>query len=114
MIELRTRILLGLLVLLAAAPDARPQTVQTGPPTRQAAVHKTGKFGKNGSSSATAAMPALCFQPGIGWQSIHPEPPGVPATPGTNGSIGLEVSGSTSVANAPSSYARWSNAKQVY
>ncbi len=114
MIELRTRIFLGLLVLLAAAPEASPQTAQSGPPTRQAALRKTGKFGKNGSSSATAAMPALCFQPGIGWQRIHPEPPGVTATPGTNGSIGLEVSGSTSVANAPSSYARPSSAKQVY
>jgi hypothetical protein len=114
MIELRIRIFLGLLVLLSAAPDASPQTAQSGPPTRQAALRKMDKFGKNGSSSATAAMPALCFQPGIGWQSMHPEPPGLPATPGTNGSIGLKVGGSTGVADSPASYARPSSAKQVY
>jgi hypothetical protein len=112
MIELRTRILLGLLTLLAAAPEASPQIAQSGLPTRQAALRKTGKFGKNGSSPATGAMPGLCFQPGVGWQSILPEPPGVPATPGTNGSIGLEVSRST--VNAQSIDARSSSAKQVY
>jgi hypothetical protein len=114
MIAPGTRILLGLLVLLAAAPEASPQTAQSGPPTRQAALRKTGKFRKNGSSSAPGAMPALCFQPGIGWQSIHPEPPGVPTTPGTSGSLGLEVSRSTSVANGQSIYARSSSARQVY
>jgi hypothetical protein len=87
---------------------------QSGLPTRQAALRKTGKFGKNGSSPATGAMPGLCFQPGVGWQTILPEPPGVPATPGTHGSIGLEVSGSTSVANAQSIYARSFSLKQVY
>jgi len=114
MIELRTRILLGLLTLLAAAPEASPQIAQSGLPTRQAALRRTGKFGKNGSSPATGPMPGLCFQPGVGWQSILPGPPGVPATPGTNGSIGLEVSRSTSVANAQSIDARSSSAKQVY
>jgi hypothetical protein len=114
MIELRTRILLGLLTLLAAAPEASPQIAQSGLTTRQAALRKTGKFGKNGSSPATGAMPGLCFQPGVGWQSILPEPPGVPAKPGTNSSIGPEVSRSTSVVNAQSMYARSSSAKQVY
>jgi hypothetical protein len=114
MIELRTRILLGLLTLLAAAPEASPQKPQSGLPTRQAALRKTGKFGKNGSSPATGAMPGLCFQPGVGWQSILPEPPGVPPTPGTHGSIGREVSRSTSVVNAQSIDARSSSAKQVY
>jgi hypothetical protein len=118
MIERRTRILVGLLVLLAAAPEASPQTAQSGPPTRQVAVRKTGKLGNNGSSLATGTtpgpLPGLCFQPGVGWQSILPEPPGVPAKPGTNGSIGLEVSRSTSVANAQSIYARSSSAKQAY
>jgi hypothetical protein len=114
MIELRTRIFLGLLVLLAAAPEASPQTTQNGPPTRLAALRKTGKLTKSGSSSATGAMPALCFQPGIGWQNIHPEPPGVPAAQGTNGAIGLELSRSPSVANAPSIDARSSSAKHVY
>ena len=118
MIELRTRILVGLLVLLAAIPEASPQTAQSGPPTRQVVVSKTGKLGNNGSSPATGAtpgaMPGLCFQPGVGWQTILPEPPGVPVTPGSNGSIGLEVSRSTSVVNAQSIDARSSSAKQVY
>jgi hypothetical protein len=114
MIELRTRFLLGLLTLLAAALEASPQIAQSGLPTRQAALRKTGNFGKNGSSPATGAMPGLCFQPGVGWQSILPEPPGVPAKPGTHGSIGLQVSRSTSGVNAQSIDARSSSAKQVY
>jgi hypothetical protein len=118
MSELRTRIVVGLLVLLAAAPEASPQTAQSGPPTRQVALRKAGKLGNYGSSPATdappGAMSGLCFQPGVGWQSILPEPPGVPAAPGTHGSIGLEVSRSTSVANAQSIYARSSSAKQAY
>jgi hypothetical protein len=118
MIELRTKLLAGLLMCLAAIPEASPQTAQSGPPTRQVVVRKTGKSGNNRSSPATGAtpgaLPGLCFQPGVGWQSILPEPPGVPATPGTNGSIGLEVSRSTSVANAQSIYARSSSAKQAY
>ena len=117
MIERRTRILLGLLVLLAAIPEASPQTAQSRPPTRQVAVRKTGKSENNGRPATGAtpgAMPGLCFQPGVGWQTILPETPGVPATPGTNGSIGLEVSRSTSVANAQSIYDRSSRAKQAY
>jgi len=118
MIERRTRILVGLLVLLVAIPEASPQTAQSGPPTRQVVVRKTGKLRNNGSSLATGTTPGplsgLCFQPGVGWQSILPEPPGVPATPGTNGSIGLEVSRSTSVANAQSIYAQSSRPKQAY
>src|SRR5258708_106023 len=118
MIEPGTRILVGLLVLLAAAPGASPQTAQSGPPTSRVALRKAGKLGNNGSSSATGeppgTMPGLCFQPGVGWQSILPERTGLPATPGTNGSIGLEVSRSTTVANAQSIYARSSSAKQAY
>ena len=117
MIEWRTRILCGLLVLLAAAPAAIPQTAQSRAPTRQVAVRKRGKSGNNGSSSATGAtpgaLPGLCFQPGVGWQRILPEPPGAPATPGTHGSMGQEVSRSTSAAHAPSISARSSNAQQA-
>jgi len=117
MIELRTRILCGLLVLLAAAPAAIPQTAQSRAPTRQVAVRKIGKSGNNGSSSATGptpgALPGLCFQPGVGWQSILPEAPGVPATRDTNTSIGLAERGLASGANPESVYARFSNAKQV-
>src|SRR5712671_4205690 len=115
MIELRTRLLLGLLVLLAAAPEASPQTAQSGPPTRQVALRKTGKLGNNGSSPAIgatpAAMPGLCFQPGVGWQSILPEAPGVPAARDTNTFIVLAERGSASGANPESVYARFSNAK---
>ena len=115
MIELRTQIFGGLLVLLAAAPEASPQTAQSGAPTRQVALRKTGKSGTNGSSPATGAtpatMPGLCFEPGVGWQRILPEPSGPPATPGTNGSIGLDVSRSTSAVHAQSIYARSSNAQ---
>jgi hypothetical protein len=117
MIELRTRILCGLSVLLAAAPAAIPQTAQSRALTRQVAVRKTGKSGNNGSSSATGAtsgaLPGLCFQPGVGWQRILPEPPGVPATRDTNTSIVLAERGSASGANPESVYARFSNAKQV-
>jgi hypothetical protein len=117
MIERRTRILVDLLVLLAAAPEASPQTAQSGPPTRQVAVRKTGKLGNNGSSLAKGTTPGpspgLCFQPGVGWQSILPEPPGVPATRDTNTSMGLAERGSASGANPQSAYARFSNAKQA-
>jgi hypothetical protein len=89
MIEHRTRILGGLLVLLATGSEAIPQTTPTGPPTRQVALRKTGKWGTNKSLPATGvtadALPRLCFQPGVGWQSILPQPSGVPATPGTHG-----------------------------
>jgi hypothetical protein len=102
MIEHRTRILVCLLVLLAAVPGAIPQTAQSGPPTRQAALRKTGKSGTNGSSPATGAnpgaLPGLCFQPGVGWQRILLPPPSVPATPGTHG-------------NAPSVDVRLSSAR---
>ena len=117
MIELTTRTFVGLLMFLAAAPEASPQTAQSGPPTRQVALRKTGKLGNNGSSPAIgatpAAMPGLCFQPGVGWQSILPEAPGVPATRDTNTSIVLAERGSASGANPESVYARFSNAKQV-
>jgi hypothetical protein len=106
MIERRTRILGGLLVLLAAAPEALPQTAQGGPPTRQVVLRKTGNSGTSGRSPATGttpvAMPGLCFQPGVGWQRILPEPTGVTATPATSGSVGLGVSRPTSAVHASS------------
>ena len=118
MIELRTQLLIGLLLLLAAALEASPQTTQSGPPTRQVDLRKTGKSGNSRSSAPTGAtpeaLPGLCFQSGVGWQSILPEPRGVRATPGTNGSMGLEASGSTSVAHAQSIDARSSSANQAH
>lgn len=113
MIELRTRILLGLLMLLATAPEASPQTAQSGPPTRQVTVRKTGKSGNNGSSPAAGALPGLCFQPGVGWQRMLIKQPSGPATRDTNTSMGLEERGSASGANPSSVYARFSNTKQA-
>jgi hypothetical protein len=117
MIERKTRILGCLLVLLAAAPEAFPQTAPGGPPTRRVVLRKMGKSGTNGSSPATggtpAAMPGLCFEAGVGWQRILPEQPGVTATPATTDSAGLEVSRPTSAGHAQSIYARSSSAQQA-
>ncbi len=97
MTERRTRMLVGgLLMLLAAVPEAIPQTAQNRAPTKQVDHRKTGKSENNGSSSvigtALGAKTELCFQPGVGWQRILPEP----ATQGAHGSIGPEVTRSTS------------------
>ena len=86
MIERRTRMLVGgLLMLLAAVPEAIPQTAQSRAPTRQVDHRKTGKSENNGSSSVIGttlgAKTGLCFQPGVGWQRILPEP----ATQGAHG-----------------------------
>jgi hypothetical protein len=74
MIEFRTRLSISLLVLLAAAPKASPQTASSGPTAYQEIVRKTGKPGNSRSSPAhnsiAKASPGLCFQPGVGWQHI--------------------------------------------
>jgi hypothetical protein len=105
------------MVLLAVAPRAMPQTAQSGSPTRQVVLRKTGKSGNNRSSPVTStkpgSMPGLCFQPGIGWQRVLPEPPGVTTTPGTNGSMGPAASRSTRAADAQSVYARSSSAQRA-
>jgi hypothetical protein len=107
----------SMLVLLATTMEARPQTEQSGPPASQLLVRQTRKSVKSRGSLATGtipgALPRLCFQPGVGWQNIPPEPPAVPARAATNGSMGLEVSSSTSVADPKSVYARFSTAKQA-
>jgi hypothetical protein len=117
MIKLRTRIFGGLLMLLIAAPEAIPQTAQSGSPNSQVALRKTGKSGNNGSSPVTDAkpgvMPGLCFQPGVGWQRILPELPGATAMPGTNGSIGLAASRSTRAVHAQSTYVRSPSARRA-
>ena len=118
MIERSTRLFVGLLVLLAAAPQASPQTAESGSSTGQVAARKSGKSGNSRSSPASGAspgaLPGLCFQPGVGWQSIPIEQPGEAATRETNASMGIEVSGSASGANPQSAYPRLSGAKQAH
>ena len=118
MSKLRTQLLVSLLLLLAANTEASPQTAQSGPPAGQVVSRQTRKAGNSRSSLATGAtpgtVPGLCFQPGVGWQRIPPEPSGVPAKLGTHASPGLEASGSTSVANPQSIDARSSSAKQAH
>ena len=58
MIELGTRLFVSLLVLLAAAPEASPQTASSSPPASQAVVRKTGKTGNSRSSPARNSMAA--------------------------------------------------------
>jgi hypothetical protein len=86
----------GLLVLLVAGP-ATSQTLQSSMSASQGAARKAGRVGSNGSSSPTA--PQFCFQPGVGWQKILPEPP-VPNSTGTGGSMGQVDSRSVSGAGA--------------
>jgi hypothetical protein len=72
MIEFKRRLFISLLVLLAAAPKASPQTASSGPRAHQEVVRKTGQPGNSRSSSArnstAKTSPGLCFQPGVGWQ----------------------------------------------
>jgi hypothetical protein len=118
MIAWRTRTLAGLLVLLVGAPEAIPQTPQSGPSTRQMVARKMGKSGNEGTLPATGAtseaMPSLCFQPGVGWQRTLPEPSRLRTTPGINGSTALEVSRPISGAHAHSIDGRPSSAEQEY
>jgi hypothetical protein len=118
MIERNTRLFVSLLVLLAAAAPASPQAAPSGSSTSRVATGKNGKSGNSRSSLATGATPGpssrLCFQPGVGWQSILPGQPSEAATRDTNASMGLEVSGSASGANPQSAYPRLSGAKQVH
>ena len=106
MIELRTRLLAGLFLLLAAASEARLQTAQSGLPTGQVAVRQVAKSGNNGSSrriGATAgALPGLCFQPGVGWQRVLTKQP--------DGSVMRDTAGG---ANPPLVYSRLSKRKQA-
>jgi hypothetical protein len=117
MIELRIRLLAGLFMLLAPAPEAHPQTAQSGLPTGQVAVRKMGKSENNGSlrpTGATAgALPGLCFQPGVGWQRVLAKQPDASVTRDTNTSMGPKEHGSAGGANPPLAYPRLSNVKQA-
>jgi hypothetical protein len=110
MIELRTQLLLSLLVFLAAALEARSQTAPGSPLSNQALVHKTGKPGNSKTlpvrNPTTVASPGLCFQPGVGWQ---PNATGQPS-----GSATQPASASAGGANPPSVDASLLNAKQPH
>jgi hypothetical protein len=107
MIELRTRCLASLLAVLAAAPQASPQT-EPGPPSH-ALARKTGKAG---NSAVSAASPGLCFQPGVGWRRNVTGQPSESAARERHTSLGREMSGSASGANPQSVNARPSNTKR--
>lgn len=108
MSKFSTRLLVGMLVLLAGAPEASPQTEQSGSLPTQLVVRQTHKAARSRSSLTTgttpAAAPGLCFQPGVGWQSIIPETAGAPAR--------LEGVSPTGAAHARSSDAKPANAAQ--
>jgi hypothetical protein len=109
MMELGTRLFVSLLVFLAAAPEASPQTVLSGPPSSQAAVRKTGKAGNGRASPARNSIaetsPVLRFQPGVGWQRI---PTGQP-----NGSSTRDARGPAGAVNPASVDAKSMSAKQA-
>jgi hypothetical protein len=108
MIELRTRCLASVLAVLAAAPQASPQTVP-GPPGH-AFARKTGKAG---NSAGAAASPGLCFQPGVGWQRNVTGQRSESAARERHTSLGRELSGSASGANPQSVDARPSSTKRA-
>src|ERR1700722_7057427 len=110
MIELRRRLFITLLVLLAAALEASPEAGSSSPP---GVVGKIGKTGSGRSSPVLNVMaessPVLCFQPGVGWQRF---PIGL-----ANGSSAGDASGPAAAANPaanpPAVAARLLSAKQA-
>jgi hypothetical protein len=118
MIEPRMRLLGSLLVSLATALQASPQTAPGGPSTSHTVVGKTGKPGNSRSSpspgSIPGASPGLCFYPGVGWRSSLTEQPSESAAQDAHTSMGLEIGGSSGAANPQSVYARLSSAKQAH
>lgn len=118
MMEFRTGLVAGLWLLLAAAPEARPQPAQSGLPLGPVTVRKIGKSGSNGSSRPTGAtaevLPGLCFQPGVGWRRVPIKRPDGPVTRDANTSIGPKELGSASGANTPLVYPRLSSVKRAH
>jgi hypothetical protein len=110
MMELRTRLLISLLVLLASASEASPQAAVSSSPAGQEIVRKSGKPANSRSRPARKSMaeasPGLCFQPGVGWQRTLAGQP--------NGSAALDAHGSADGANPHSVYAASSGAKQAH
>jgi hypothetical protein len=97
MMELITLFLLSLLVLLAAAPEARPQTAPSGPPASQEIVRKSGKPVSSRSSlvrkAIAEASPGLSFQPGVGWQRVLTGQHNGSAAPGAKQAHSVECPG---------------------
>lgn len=97
MMELRTRLFINLLVLLAIAPEASPQTASSSPPASQEIVRKSGKPGNSRGSPARKsiahASPGLCFQPGVGWQRILAGQHNGSAAPGAKQAQSVECPG---------------------
>jgi hypothetical protein len=110
MMELRTRLFITVLVLLASAPEAGPQTAPCGTPSSQEIVRKSGKPGNSRSlpahKSMAEASPGLCFQPGVGWQRM--------LTAQHHGSGGTEAHGSADGANPHSVYPTSLGAKRAH
>jgi hypothetical protein len=115
--ELKTQLLAGLFMLLAAVPETRPQIAQSGLPTVQVPVHKTGNTRKNAGSQPTGAtagsLPGLCFQPGIGWQHVLTREPDGFVARDTTTSMGPKEHDSASGANPPLVYSRLSNVRRT-
>ena len=90
--KLNAPLALSLLMLLASAIRASPQTLPSDPKTGQMLVHQPRKSGSRSVlASAPSALPGLCFEPGVGWRRNFPAQSGLPRernTPAENGSTG--------------------------
>jgi hypothetical protein len=90
--KLNAPLALSLLMLLASAIQAIPQTVPSDPKTGQMLVHQPRKPGSRSAlAAAPSALPGLCFEPGVGWRHNFPAQPGLPRESNTlagNGSTG--------------------------
>jgi hypothetical protein len=100
------QLFVSLMVLLAIAPEASPQTGSSNPPENQPVARKTGNSrGLPARTSSTEASPMLCFQPGVGWQRI---PPGQ-----SNETVTRDATGEAATADPPSAAARPLSAKRA-
>jgi hypothetical protein len=103
MIRLQTSLIVGLFVWLAAAQRAGAQSLQDGQLTTQTNSRKTVKAGNIGRSPNTGGIPkeppALCFQPGMGWQRV---PMAILRGPDTPGSCSSDKIGASKSATGPS------------
>jgi hypothetical protein len=95
MSKLKNSLRLTLVVLLAVPLQMKPQTPQSDATAPQVPVKKSIKPGtiRSGLTTTTipAALPVLCFQPGVGWQRTLSEQPALSATKGPNTPIAQKV-----------------------